>query len=324
MDRFHQACSLPLRQSIQGIQHIQGSVTVMAGMVFGWLSLLSALSGCSSEPRLTELHAQVKVMNEQQQTLKKEQQQILEHLSGMESKLDEHDFLVGELIRTEEEASLDTHHLLDKLERSSSSLREQIDQTRAATQRRDQDLSIRIKAIEARLENLVQGGLSRKPLESFLTTDDVTKNPRQHPSASRDKQNPSLDQVTVNQASAFRSAYKAYLNGRYKMAAAQFLRFVEKFPAASLTPQAYYYLGDAQYIQKDYQAAAQTFRQVLTHYPDDHYVPPAMYKLGLVLRETDEISKAQQLWNQIIRDYPDLPEAALAQEQLAKARIVPE
>jgi len=296
----------------------------MATVLFGGLSVLSSVVGCSSEPRLTELHAQIKVMNEEQQTFKKEQQQILDRLSGIESKVDEHDFLVGELIRTEEEASLDTHHLLDKLDRSSSRLREQIEQTRASTQRRDQDLSIRVKAIDARLENLVQGGLSQKPLQSLFTTDDVTQNPRSHSPASRDKKNPSLGQIQVNQASAFRSAYKAYLNGRYKMAAAQFQWFVEKFPTAALTPQAYYYLGDAQYIQKEYQSAAQTLQQVLTHYPKDHYVPSAMYKLGLVLRETDQMSKAQQLWHQIIREYPDLPEAALAQEQLTKAQIVPE
>ena len=74
----------------------------------------------------------------------------------MESQVDEHDFLVGELIKTEEEASVDTRNLLDKLERTSARLREQIEQTRASTQRRDQDLSIRAKALESRIDNLFQ------------------------------------------------------------------------------------------------------------------------------------------------------------------------
>ena len=84
--------------------------------------------GCATEPNLTDIQKQVQTLIIQQEASHKQEQQILDRLETVESQLDEHDFLVGELIKTEEEASLDTRHLLEKLERTSALLREQIEQ----------------------------------------------------------------------------------------------------------------------------------------------------------------------------------------------------
>ena len=121
------------------------------------VSLLAILlgGGCATEPDLTDIQKQVQTLTQQQETTQQQEKQSRDRLSAIESQLDEHDFLVGELIKTEEEANLDTRHLLEKLERTSSMLREQIEQTRSSTQRRDEDLSIRVKAIEARIDNIL-------------------------------------------------------------------------------------------------------------------------------------------------------------------------
>ena len=130
----------------------------MSHRILHCLPLLGLLvwGGCATEPNLVDLQKQVQTLTLQQEAAQIQEQQMRDKLSTIESQLDEHDFLVGELIKTEEEANLDTRHLLEKLERTSSLLREQIEQTRSSTQRRDQDLSIRVKAIEARIENIIQ------------------------------------------------------------------------------------------------------------------------------------------------------------------------
>jgi tol-pal system protein YbgF len=287
-----------------------------------FLSTLLMWGGCATEPNLTDLQKQVQTLTVQQEAGQKAEQQARDRLSTIESQLDEHDFLVGELIKTEEEANLDTRHLLEKLERTSSMLREQIEQTRSSTQRRDQDLSIRVKAIEARIDNMIH----RPPHESsqVKTPKPITPSPKQqekNSTPSSQTQSVPGDSGLENEASAFRSAYKVYLNGNYDRASSEFQRFVKHYPSTALTPQAFYYLGQSLYVQKHYDPARQALQHIVTDYPNTLYRSRALYKLGQIMIQTDKPSKAQDLWKQVIQDYPDSPEANTAKEQLQKAGL---
>ena len=280
--------------------------------------------GCAIEPDLVDLQKQVQTLALKQEATQQQEQQARDRLSDLESKLDEHDFLVGELIKTEEEATLDTRHLLEKLERTSSMLREQIEQTRSSTQRRDQDLSIRVKAIEARIDNMVnrpRSGASQVKTPATAPPRPVPNQQDKESIPSSKTQSTPKGSGVENEASAFRSAYKVYLNGNYDRASAEFKRFVKHYPSTALTPQAFYYLGQSLYVQKQYDPAQQALRHVLSNYPNTKYRSQALYKLGQIMMETDNRSKAQELWNQVIQDYPDSPDASNAKEQLKKAGL---
>ena len=289
-----------------------------------YTALLSVLmwGGCSTQPNLADLQKQVQTLTLQQEAAQQEEQQARDRLSAIESQLDEHDFLVGELIKTEEESNLDTRHLLEKLERTSTLLREQIEQTRLSTQRRDQDLSIRVKAIEGRIDNMVHR--PRSGVSQVKTPNPTTPSPNQQgkkSTSSSQTQSIPKDSGVENEASAFRSAYKVYLNGNYDRASSEFQRFVKHYPSTALTPQAFYYLGQSLYVQKHYEPAQQALLHVVTNYPNTKLRSQALYKLGQIMIETDQRSKAQDLWNQVIQDYPDSPEASTAKEQLRKAGL---
>lgn len=279
---------------------------------------LTGWGGCATEPNLTDIQKQVQTLILQQEASQKQEQKTLDRLEAIESQLDEHDFLVGELIKTEEEASLDTRHLLEKLERTSSMLREQIEQTRSTTQRRDQDLSIRVKALEGRIDNVIH-----QPRSGALeVTTPLSTNPSlNHQEAPGASESPPKDAGVENEASAFRSAYKVFLNGNYDRASVEFQRFIKNYPSTTLTPQAYYYLGESLYVQKQYDPAKQALQQVLSNYPSSKYRSHALFKLGHIMLETDQRSKAQELWNKIIQDYPDSPESTQAKEQLKKSGL---
>lgn len=287
---------------------------------FSSLSLLLLGGGCATEPNLADLKKQVQALTLQQEAAQQEEKQARDRLSAIESQLDEHDFLVGELIKTEEEANLDTRHLLEKLERTSTMLREQIEQTRSSTKRRDQDLSIRVKAIEARIDNILH---RPRPGASQIKTPEPVQNGQKTPSTVplTQPRSTSEDSQMENEASAFRSAYKVYLNGNYDRASSEFQRFVKHYPSTALTPQAFYYLGQSLYVQKHYDPAQEALQHVVTDFPNTKYRSQALYKLGQIMFETDQRSKAQDLWNQVIRDYPDSPEASTAKEQLQKADL---
>ena len=281
--------------------------------------------GCATEPDLADLQKQVQTLTLKQEAAQQQEQQVRNRLSDLESKLDEHDFLVGELIKTEEEATLDTRHLLEKLERTSSMLRDQIEQTRSSTQRRDQDLSIRVKAIEARIDNMLHRPRSGSSQVKTPTPSPLSPNQQKKIStpSSQTKSIPKDSGVegVENEASAFRSAYKVYLNGNYDRASSEFQRFVKHYPTTALTPQAFYYLGQSLYVQKQYDPAQQALQHVVSNYPNTKYRSQALYKLGQIMMETDQRSKAQELWNQVIQDYPDSPDANNAKEQLKKAGL---
>lgn len=280
--------------------------------------------GCATEPNLTDIQKQVQTLVIQQEASHKQEQQIIDRMETVESQLDEHDFLVGELIKTEEEASLDTRHLLEKLERTSMLLREQIEQTRSTTQRRDQDLSIRVKALEGRIDNVIHQPRSVSESQEATTPNPTspTPNPKEIqtgiPAAPG---SPGERAGAENEASAFRSAYKVFLNGNYDRASVEFKRFVTNYPSTTLTPQAYYYLGESFYVQKHYDPAKQALEQVISRYPSSKYRSHALYKLGQIMLEIDQRSKAQELWNSIIQDYPDSPESTQAKEQLKKSGL---
>lgn len=283
---------------------------------------ITLTGGCASEPNLTDIQKQVQTLILQQEATQKQEHKIITRLETIESQLDEHDFLVGELIKTEEEASLDTRHLLEKLERTSTMLREQIEQTRSTTQRRDQDLSIRVKALENRIDNAIhqpRSGATDVIAPSPTTPSLNHQDPQAATSAAPESS--SKDTGVENEASAFRSAYKVFLNGNYERASVEFQRFVKNYPSTTLTPQAYFYLGESLYVQKRYDPAKQALQQVVSNYPSSKYRSHALFKLGHIMLETDQRSKAQELWNKIIQDYPDSPESTQAKEQLKKSGL---
>jgi tol-pal system protein YbgF len=283
---------------------------------------ITLTGGCASEPNLTDIQKQVQTLILQQEATQKQEHKIITRLETIESQLDEHDFLVGELIKTEEEASLDTRHLLEKLERTSTMLREQIEQTRSTTQRRDQDLSIRVKALENRIDNAIhqpRSGATDVIAPSPTTPSLNHQEPQTGTSAAPESS--AKDTGVENEASAFRSAYKVFLNGNYERASVEFQRFVKNYPSTTLTPQAYLYLGESLYVQKRYDPAKQALQQVVGNYPSSKYRSHALFKLGHIMLETDQRSKAQELWNKIIQDYPDSPESTQAKEQLKKSGL---
>ncbi len=285
------------------------------------LFLAGGFSGCAAELNLSDLKKKVETVEAQQGDFSKREQQYLNRIETLESQVDEHDFLVGELIKTEEEASVDTRNLLDKLERTSARLREQIEQSRASAQRRDQDLSIRAKALESRIDNMLQQQ-RRVPSSPVVLSDAKEKQSKQKadPSHNQNHVNGEPSQGPNSQASVFRAAYKVYLNGQYERATVEFSRFLKQYPTAVLTPQAYYYLGDSYYIRKEYDASAKALQHLLTKYPESKYVPTAMLKLGLVMKESDNKSQAKELWNRVIGEHPNSSEASLAKEQLEKIK----
>ena len=72
--------------------------TFSKAAIFIGLSLTGGW-GCATEPNLTDIQKQVQTLMIQHEASHKQEQATIGRLETVESQLDEHDFLVGELIK---------------------------------------------------------------------------------------------------------------------------------------------------------------------------------------------------------------------------------
>lgn len=124
----------------------------------------------------------------------------------------------------------------------------------------------------------------------------------------------------ITPTSAFNLALNDYQSGRYELALSGFQKFVKDFPSATLTPDAYYWIGESYYSMRDYVRAIQAFEQVVNEHPRSEKVPAALFKLGLASAETGDSKRARGFLKRVIEEYKDSTEAKLAKNRLADIR----
>ena len=95
---------------------------------------------------------------------------------------------------------------------------------------------------------------------------------------------------------------------------------MKDFPGTSLTPNAYYWLGESSYQQKDYVRAMQSFEYLSTEFPGNEKVPAALFKSGLAAGETGDLATSKKYLKRVIEEFPTSDEAKLAKNKLAEIR----
>lgn len=114
----------------------------------------------------------------------------------------------------------------------------------------------------------------------------------------------------------YQHAFSALRNGDFAAASRLFNAFISQYPNTSLTPNAYYWLGESYYGTQNYQVALQTFQTLLKRFPDDAKAPGALLKVGYCQYELKQWDQARATLNQVRQQYPDTQEARLAEGRL--------
>lgn len=92
--------------------------------------------------------------------------------------------------------------------------------------------------------------------------------------------------------------------------------FAENHPDHSLTPNAWYWLGEVQLASRNVDAARTAFQAVIDQFPTHAKVPDSLYKLGIIAQQAGNTDLAGRLFQRVIADYPDSQSAQLAQARL--------
>ena len=122
-----------------------------------------------------------------------------------------------------------------------------------------------------------------------------------------------------NPADLYQAGYSHMLAGDYQLAEQVFRDFVDIYPGDAQTPNAMFWLGEAQFSQGRYNDAAQTFLDAHKQFPQAEKGADTMLKLGMSLAALDKREPACATYRQVLSNYPGATPAVrskVQQEQL--------
>lgn len=103
----------------------------------------------------------------------------------------------------------------------------------------------------------------------------------------------------------FNAALDLLAKARYDEARAAFRGFADANPDDTMTPEAVYWVGDIEYVQKDYAGAARTFVEQMKKYPASTRGPQSMLKLGQSLIAMGQTKEGCQALGALPTRYPN-------------------
>jgi tol-pal system protein YbgF len=116
---------------------------------------------------------------------------------------------------------------------------------------------------------------------------------------------------------AYEAALSLFRAGNYKASIAAFQAFLQKYPEATLSSNACYWMGLGQASLGDFKAATQSYQRILKDYPNSHKAPDAMLSLARIHIQQGKLPMAQDLLGQVVSKYPTSKAADNARKLLA-------
>ncbi|MBL0164344.1 MAG: tol-pal system protein YbgF [Xanthomonadales bacterium] len=120
---------------------------------------------------------------------------------------------------------------------------------------------------------------------------------------------------------SYDEAFSALKDGRYAESARRFQAFIEQYPNADLTGNAYYWLGESYYVTQNYRVALETFNTLLSRFPQNQKAPDALLKTGYCQYELKQWDMAEATLNKVVSTYPNTTVARLAQGRLRALQL---
>jgi tol-pal system protein YbgF len=122
---------------------------------------------------------------------------------------------------------------------------------------------------------------------------------------------------TAAENRAFEAAYGLFKGGSHASAAKAFLDFIGKHPESAHTPNAHYWLGNAQFALKEYQGALDTYQGLIKAFPNTPRAADTLFNIAGCQQELKQDAAAKKTLKQLIAKYPSSEAAAKAKELLA-------
>ncbi|MEW5790949.1 MAG: tol-pal system protein YbgF [Pseudomonadota bacterium] len=119
---------------------------------------------------------------------------------------------------------------------------------------------------------------------------------------------------------AYDSAFNLLKQGKYGPAVDAFAAFIKKYPGSSRLPNAYYWMGEAQYVLGRSDAALKSLQVVDMRFPTSEKAADALYRRAGIYEDSKQWSMAKGLYNQVITRYPSSRAAQQARQKLEQLK----
>lgn len=139
-------------------------------------------------------------------------------------------------------------------------------------------------------------------------------------SASTNNEAPAVGDPEAEKRS-YDEAFSALKDGRYAESARRFQAFIDQYPNADLTGNAYYWLGESYYVTQNYRVALDTFNTLLSRYAQNQKAPDALLKTGYCQYELKQWDAAETTLNKVVSTYPNTTVSRLAQGRLRALQL---
>lgn len=120
---------------------------------------------------------------------------------------------------------------------------------------------------------------------------------------------------------AYDAAFQALRGGDYAQASRGFRGYIQQYPDNTLTPNAWYWLGESYYVTMNYPVALEAFQRLLAQFPQSEKAPDAMLKVGYSQLELKQTDAGTATLKQVAGMYPGSRAASLAQERLRRLQL---
>ncbi len=120
------------------------------------------------------------------------------------------------------------------------------------------------------------------------------------------------------EARAYETALNYFKANKIKEAASAFELFVKTYPDSTLTPNAQYWLGNANYALHDCKKAIDAHKVVISRWPQHAKAPDSMINIATCQQELGDAKAAKAMLETVLIKYPDSSAAATAKQRLKK------
>jgi tol-pal system protein YbgF len=169
-----------------------------------------------------------------------------------------------------------------------------------STQKRQQDLYLDLDARIGKVEKALASAAARSAGEGDASPADGS------------------DADPAATASEYEAALNLFKANKVKESAAAFEAFAKAHPGSELTPNAYYWQGNALAAQRDCKRAIDVYREVVARWPENPRAADALVGVAACQRDLGDTKGERTTLEAVLARYPDGPAAATARQRLKK------
>ncbi|MBM3204268.1 tol-pal system protein YbgF [Candidatus Woesearchaeota archaeon] len=129
----------------------------------------------------------------------------------------------------------------------------------------------------------------------------------------------SNNESAVRQA-AYQKAFNLLKDSKYPEAIKELKAFISSYPGGEFSDNAWYWLGEAQYVSGEKNVARDTFRDMIKKYPQSSKAADALLKIAYIEYDVGQYANAKDLLNEVVKRYPASSAARMAEKRLEKIK----